>query len=988
MFHPRPAASLLVPAILLAATGLAAAERAPVVRRAERVGVSLAARDLPRDTRPVISHKIARQGEPPAPAREIRNFFLDRSAPGAKPDRDAALQSAASAPGREAPTLGGVQFDGLSSADNVAVLGSQVYPPDTNHDVGPNHIVATTNLLVRVYDKGGAALTAPFRMSALFASLGGVCSTHDDGDPIVLYDPLADRWLLSQFTYEGNAANRECVAISQTSDPTGAYYLYDFPSPIAAFQDYPHLGVWPDGYYMTTNQFNTALTAFVGGGVFAYERDKMLVGDPTARQIYFDLGAVDASIGGMLPADFDGLIPPPAGTPNPFVYFTATEFGDASDALRIFDFAVDWAAPESSTFTERTESPVATAAFNPLTPSGRADVLQNGGTCSNALDTIGDRLMHRVAYRNLGEGHEILVLNHTVNANGVTTCSTGASTYQAGVRLYELRRTTGAGNPFAIAQQVTYAPDGTSRWMASAASDHQGNLAVGYSAASKTVYASLRYTGRLAGDTANTLQSEATMHAGGGTQTATGSRWGDYSMLAVDPSDDCTFWYSQEYYAASPASASDWRTRIGSFKFSPCAASPRGALHTTVTNCAGGAPIAGATVTAGSYLRSTNGSGVALFSAAQPGNYTVTASKTGYLGSSDSVSVTDGNTTLLGLCLTGAPWMIAAGAVLETEGCTGGNGAIDPGETVSVSLCVENTGAGTAANVVGTLLAIDGVVLPGPAQSFGALAAGGGSSCRTFSFTADPALSCGDDVVVHLALEDGATDLGTLDFDLGPSGGDLTDVFTESFDGVTPPALPAGWTQTNAAGADPTVWSSSNSGTPTPPAFSSPNAARINDPATVNDKRLESPAIALGAANAQLRFRNNWDLESGYDGGVLEIAVDGGSFTDLLTAGGSFVANGYNATISTGFDSPIGGRPAWTNTSGGFVESVATLPVAAGQSVRLRFRMASDSSISDQGWRIDDVKVRQRVCCPSNVIFVADHEEGDTSEWTTTEPPL
>lgn len=967
------------------ATARAVEAGAPVIRRAERFGVSPAVRDLPKDERPVISHKLGKDGDEKREPREIRNFFLDRSAPGAKPDRDGALQGAAATPERAAPTLGGVQFDGLSSADNVAVLGGQVYPPDTNHDVGPNHIVETTNLLVRIYDKSGSPLTSAFRMSTLFAPLGGVCSTHDDGDPIVLYDPLADRWLISQFTYEGTAANRECVAISQTGDPTGGYYLYDFPSPIAAFQDYPHLGVWPDGYYMTTNQFNTSLTAFIGGGVFAYEREKMLVGDPAARQIYFDLGTVDSNIAGMLPSDFDGLIPPPAGTPNPFVYFTATEYGDASDALRVFDFAADWAAPESSTFTERSESPIAATAFNPLTPSGRNDILQNGGTCSNALDTIGDRLMHRVAYRNLGEGHEILVLNHTVNANDVTTCSTGASTFQAGVRLYELRRTTGAANPFAIGQQVTYAPDGASRWMASAASDHQGNLAVAYSAASKTVYASLRYTGRLAGDPANTLQSEATMHAGSGTQTGTAARWGDYSMLAVDPTDDCTFWYSQEYY--STVATVDWKTRIGNFKFAGCTASPRGALETTVTNCSGGAPIAGATVTAGSYFRTTNGSGVALVSPAAPGGYTVTASKAGFASSSDSAVVTNGNTAQLALCLAAAPLLVADGASLEAEGCSGGNGAIDPGETVAVSLCVENTGAGATTNVVGSLLAIDGVVLPGPAQSFGALAPGGGGNCQTFSFTADPTRSCGADVVVHLALQDGATDLGTLSFNLGPSGGGLVDVYTESFDGVTPPALPAGWTQSNATGTDPTVWSSSASGTPSPVAVSVPNAARINDPAGVNDKRLESPAIAITASNPQLRFQNNFDLENGFDGGVLEVSVDGGAFADLLTAGGSFLANGYNRTISTGFSSPIGGRSAWSDTSNGFVETVAVLPASSGQSIRLRFRMGSDVSVADQGWRIDDVRVQQPAsCCVSNVIFVADHEEGDTSEWTTTVP--
>jgi hypothetical protein len=616
----------------------------PQVRTAERFAVTRRVSELP--VRPDGAPAIQR-GE-----LEIPNRPLRRVVPGVRPDVERIGETAA-------PVLGAVQFDGLGSAADVPFFGGRFLPPDTNIDVGPTQIVETVNSVVRIYDKSGSPLTATFLMSDLFADLGGICSTNDNGDPVVLYDPLADRWLLSQFAFKSTGAEKnvthECIAVSQTGDATGAYWAYDFFGPNTdVFGDYPHLGVWGDGYYMTTNQFSAATSAWRGGGVFAFERARMLAGDPAAQVVYFDLFGVDPNIGGMLPADFDGLVPPPAGAPNVFSYFIATEYGDPQDGLRLYDFTVDWAAPNSSTFVQRSESPISVASFSPIAP-GRAAILQPADTltCSHALDAITDRLMHRLAYRNLGDGHELLVANHTVNANGVTSCSTSGSTFQAGVRLYELRRSTGSANSFSVANQVTLAPDSTSRWMGSAAADHLGNVGVGYSAASSAVFPGVRYTGRAPGDAANTLQSEATMVAGSGIQTSTSHRWGDYSALTIDPADDCTFWYAQEYYtsASQATSSAGWLTRIGNFGFAGCTASPRGTLAVTVTDCTTHDPIAGALVEAeGGYARVTNGSGLATFSPIAPGSYSVAAS----LGSDETASnanVTAGVTTPLALCL-------------------------------------------------------------------------------------------------------------------------------------------------------------------------------------------------------------------------------------------------------------------------------------------------------------------------------------------------
>ncbi len=475
-----------------------------------------------------------------------------------------------------------LSFDGLSTGNNLAQYGFKVIPPDPNGDVGPNHYVQSVNLLIQVYSKstGMPLLSTPVKMSSLFASIGGPCAIRNDGDPIVLYDPLANRWLLSQLGLSGPPFH-QCVAVSKTGNPTGAYYAYDFVLPNNDLNDYSKFGVWPDAYYMTDNQFTSFTGPFDGAGVYAFDRAKMLAGDPTAGFIYFNLHVLDPSIGGVLPADLDGP-PPPDGTPNYFAYFTARAFGDAQDGLRIFEFHPDFVTPANSTFTERPESPVATAAFDPILNCGVSgdDCIPQPfpATSTSRLDGISDQLMYRLQYRNFGD-HESLVTTHTVDVDG---------TGHAGVRYYELRRPLPSGS-FFVNEQATFAPDANHRWMGSAAMDRQGNLAVGYSVSSTTTFPSIRYAGRLATDPAGGLfQGEATLKAGSGSQTASNSRWGDYSMLAVDPADDCTFWYTNEYYAAS--GTNNWQTRIGKFKFPACTPAPAGTVTATATRTITAAP--------------------------------------------------------------------------------------------------------------------------------------------------------------------------------------------------------------------------------------------------------------------------------------------------------------------------------------------------------------------------------------------------------------
>jgi hypothetical protein len=760
--------------------------------------------------------------------------------------RDTALQTRRPEPKIPTPVQ---TFEGLGRAENIAAGFGNFSPPDTVGDVGPNHYVQQTNLLVRVWDKAGTPLSAPFKLSSLFAPLGGQCAQPDRGDPIVLYDPLADRWMLSQFAFanKNTAPYHECIAVSKTGDPTGAYYLYDFVTPGNEFPDYPHLGVWPDGYYMMVHQFTNA-GPFNGTGVYSFDRVKMLAGDPTAGYIYFNLSraAFPEAIGGMLPSDLDGITPPPAGRPNTFVYFITTDFNDPANGIRLFDFHADYTTPANSTFNERAEStyaaPLPVAPFSIVTPQGgvegRSAVPQPSPTTSaTGLDAITDRLMHRLQYRNRG-GFETLVMTHTVGAPASTTFGT----FRAAPRYYELRST--AGGPFVVQEQATFAPaDGVSRWMGSAAADHQGNLAVGYNVSSATVFPGIRYAGRLATDPPGGLaQGEATLINGTGVQTSTGNRWGDYSALTVDPSDDCTFWYAGEYFTAAGQAASPvgWQTRIGSFKFAQCTAPAKGTAHFTVTNCTSAATLANAVVTidgipygvtasdgtfdatlapgahtysitraggsvaTGSFsitdgnttnvsdcIRSgtahffvtdcttaTNVSGAAvsidgtvagttspsgtLDVALTPGSHDYTITKVGYAPTSNSFDITDGNTTNVSPCLQGVPLMAANGASLTTD--TNANGAIDPGETVTVSFGLKNNGAGATSNLVATLQATGGVTSPGAPANYGVIAGGGGTATRPVSFTADAGFACGDTLTATVQLQDGATNLGNVTY--------------------------------------------------------------------------------------------------------------------------------------------------------------------------------------------------------------------------------
>jgi hypothetical protein len=478
---------------------------------------------------------------------------------------DGALQTAAFAATIASPLQ---NFEGLSNQDNFNTFGFRVNPPDPVGDVGPNHYVEMINLVFAVYSKTGVKLLGPVDTGTLWAGFSVPDCTDPSGDPVVLYDQLADRWILSQFTTAG-PEYFNCVAVSTTGDPTGSYYRYAFSTGLN-FPDYPKYGVWNDSYVITTREFGP--TVEYGIGVYALEKNKMLYGQP-ARAVSFFLDGNDPTIlplvgDGLLPADIDGKQKPKADAVIPIVgtQDDGGGYGGTFDALNIWDLSVKWRSTPLASLTLKAQLP--TAAFDsifPCAPTSR-DCLPQPGITNTAqyLDILSyrQRPTHRLAYRNFKD-YESLVTNQSVEAApGV-----------AGARWYEIRRD--AAGVYSINQQGTFAPgDGVHRWMGSVAMDKKGDMALGYSVVNgTTVFPGIRYTGRLAGDTAGTMTlGEAVIMNGSGVQTTTNSRWGDYTSMNIDPVDDCTFWYVNEYYTATgqASSAAGWQTRIASFKLPGC----------------------------------------------------------------------------------------------------------------------------------------------------------------------------------------------------------------------------------------------------------------------------------------------------------------------------------------------------------------------------------------------------------------------------------
>ena len=495
-----------------------------------------------------------------------------------------ALQQAFTAQGRSAVTDSVLQS--RATIPTVATVGVNVLgvgkgfgnysvpdaPTDSNLAVGDTQVVEWVNVSYAVFDKTtGAVLAGPINGNALWQGFGGSCESNNSGDIIAQWDKVAHRWVLHQPVFSFPYA--ACFAISTTPDALGTYFRYSFPI-TQGFPDYPKLGIFTDvhgvtnGYYQTNNMFNNQLTAYIGAMPCAYQRAKMLVGDSTALQICI----LDTSNGtlfddSMIPGDLDSQFSlPPDGTDE--VLLGSIDNFSSETHIYEYVFHVDYNNPLLSTLT-------GVNGTMPITVASYIGTCGFGGSCvpqlgtSSKLGSLGDRLMYRLAYRksqpppNVGQTvfrpTQSWVISHSVESNGVTS---------SGMRWYEFRSPINNPTALSVFQQGTYAPDATYRWMGSIAMDKTGNILLGYSSSSSTIYPAINFAGRAASDPLGTLGAEGLIFAGTGSQSGTGSRWGDYTSMAID-NNGCTFWYVNQYYTV-PNSSFAWSTRVASLSFPNC----------------------------------------------------------------------------------------------------------------------------------------------------------------------------------------------------------------------------------------------------------------------------------------------------------------------------------------------------------------------------------------------------------------------------------
>ena len=855
-----------------------------------------------------------------------------------------------------------VSFDGQNNI-------SGVNPPDPAGDVGPNHYVAMSNLHTAIFDKTGNLLLGPVATNTFWAGFGGACQTENSGDPIVLYDQFADRWILTQFTSAG-PTYFNCVAISQTPDPTGAYYRYAF-STGTNFPDYPKLGVWSNAYLIANREF--AGSSFGGIGAYAINRAQLIAGNPTPQVISFVVppGATPYNTGdGLQPADIDGTTLPAPGTPAYYVGAMDNNgpYGAPQDALNFWKFVIDFTTPANSSFTLTHVVPI--SPYNSIFSgcSGRSCIPQPSTT--NKLDHQGyrQRPLNRLAYRNFGS-YEALVTNQSVDAGA------GPGGAVSGIRWWELRVTGGVPSLF---QEGTYAPgvtDGIHRWMGSIAQDSAGNMALGYSASNETVFPSVRYTGRLASDPVGTMpQGEGVIVAGTGSLTAGGNRWGDYTSMNIDPTDDCTFWYVNEY--APTTSTTGWRLRVGSFRFNECG-TPTYTMSVTPqaqTICANGSAEYGINIGSISGFNS---------------QVTLSASNVpaGASSSFTSTLVTPPGSSSFQVTPTG----VAAGTyMIDINGTA--SGPINRLQTVDLTVQTTapaastlttpaNSATNVAPNVSFTWAAvpnvIDYTVQVATDAAFTNIVRTTTTSATTW--TPSPQLDTSTSYFWRVFSRNACSTAAELFADgfegTAPAGGLGTVSATGTFTTAAAPGdCPAGPAPTIVASEDfegaATGWVQEAGGTGTNTwaitsnfPFAGTKALQGLTPATASDQRFISPAFDLPTVGngLTLSFQSRQLMESRtgggcWDGGFIEVSVGGGAYSQI-TAG--LLTDPYDGALQSG--NPGAPVNAWCGDPQAYLKSVIDLAPYAGQSnVRFRFRVTSDTSVNRaEGWNIDNVEIKR-----------------------------
>jgi hypothetical protein len=871
------------------------------------------------------------EGREQAENPHLPNHHVDK--PDTVVDHGNALH--APAPRMPDPSL---SFDGVVFPG----VGCNCAPPDTNGQVGVTQYVQIVNDGFQVFDKTtGATLLGPNSITSVWSGFGGACETGGFGDPVLLYDQLADRWVMTEFASPsgGTPITDECVAVSTTNDATGTWNRYGFHLG-GNFFDYPKVTVWPDGYYMSMNVFNSGGTAFLGPQAFAFDRQAML--DGTTSSFITSGITGGANEDSFQPTNIDGLTPPPLGAPNTYVEFPGT------GVYKIFQFHADFATPANSTFT-LFDSPAA-ADFTAACTGGRSCVPQLGVTSSDKLDGLADRLMFRLGYRNFGD-HESLVGNYTVSSGGV-----------AAVRWFEFRNVT--AGPVEVYQESTYQPDTTWRWMGSASMDSSGNIVIGYSASSSTIHPQIRYAGRLASDPLNTLpQAEAHLIDGTGSQTGTGNRWGDYSSLTVDPVDDCTFWYTSEYYVTTAEYG--WSTRIGSFKLDSCGTPTFALSSTDLTQdvCAMSAtPTSLDPVTVDIASRNGFTDDVEMsFGDGLP---------TGFTGTYTVNPVTPPGTTDADLAVDDTATPGANSITLR-----GSSDGVDKDLVVTANvstivaaaptlLTPQNAATSTVPAPVFTWKAVPQatsyLIEIASDAAFTNIVVSQTVSTTTFT----PAAPLATDtpyfwrVTAGNVCGTGVSTVFTFTTQPGPgqcsTGTPTQTLFTDDVENGD-----NGWTHAAASGSVDT-WtrgSASHSGS---------FAWQANAPGagTANDQWLISPSVTLPAtlSGLNLQFWNEQSLKPDtggcYDGAILEVSSDGGS-TWTQRPPSTLLTDPYDGPISGSFGNPLAGDLGWCGSPQPYLNSIVDLQSYAGQTVKFRFNLGHDrfAHHANPNWAIDDISV-------------------------------